>query len=105
MKQMKFLFILFLTLILSACATATPDKYRAKLQNFIDKPESELIEKLGVPSKTYESGGNKYLTYASSRYILLDRDFGITMTCTTTFTITNDIVKKYSFEGNDCKSN
>ena len=102
MKQIKFFLALFSAILLTACATT--EKYEARLQTFVGKPESAVIEKLGAPSKIYDSGGNRYLTYSSSNYLLLDRDFGITMVCTTTFTVSNNIIQKYSFEGNGCKS-
>ena len=100
----KYSLSLVLAVFLLGCAFPSAEKYEAVLQTFIGKPESVVIEKFGAPSKTYQSGGNNYLTYSKSSYMQLDTDFGMTFTCDTTFVINSGIVQKYSFTGNGCKS-
>lgn len=93
----------FITLLLG-CAIPTSEKYEAILKTFVGKPESVVIERFGAPTKTYQSGGNNYITYNRSNYRLIDTDLGVTFTCDTTFVINSGIVQKYNFEGNGCKS-
>lgn len=100
----KYSLSLVFAVFLLGCAIASVEKYEAVLKTFVGKPESAVIEKFGVPSKTYQSSGNNYLTYNRSSYMLLDADFGMTFTCDTTFVINSGIVQKYSFTGNGCKS-
>ena len=56
--------VLFLLLgaALAGCAPAFDRP--AFLATLVGQPEAELVRRLGVPSRTYETGGRKFLAYA-----------------------------------------
>ncbi len=59
----------FLTLLavlgITACSYGV-DR-RAYLATLVGQPETELIRQLGVPSRTYEAGGRKFVAYTERR--------------------------------------
>jgi len=63
------IFILFLILSLSACATTA--KYESKLNNFIGVSENSLIAAWGVPDKEYRLGnGKKAVEFVSKSTVI-----------------------------------
>ena len=58
--------ILASVLAVSACAYPNP-QHVAALNALIGKQEADLIRAEGVPSRTYEAGGHKFLAYSRSR--------------------------------------
>ncbi len=114
-----------LCLTLSACATT--EKYEAVLRSWVGHNEDELISSWGPPTGVYESGNNKYLTYQNSNsgYVpgvaptyqttLIGNTlytnaiggspgYSYTNHCKTTFTVTNNVIQSWRWEGNSCKS-
>jgi hypothetical protein len=114
----------FLT-VLSGCATTA--NYEKILNSWVGANEIDLVRNWGTPQRVYETGGTKFLTFASSRNIYMPgtaptytttyigntayttRTGGspsqnIGMICITTFEIKNDRVVTWRWEGNDCKA-
>ncbi len=52
--------------MLTACAYPSPQHVQ-KLNAFIGKSEADLVRGYGVPTRTYETGGVKFLAYNMSR--------------------------------------
>jgi hypothetical protein len=55
--------------LLAGCATTA--NYEKILQSWVGASELELVRKWGTPQRVYETGGTKFLTYASSRNIYI----------------------------------
>ena len=69
MQDMKVLHLLPI-LLLGACATG-PSRSDV-LNSMIGLPETEVVRQLGVPSRTYETGGHTFLAYIEQRAQVLD---------------------------------
>ena len=61
----RVLFWLMLAAVLAGCAPAF--NRSAFLATLVGQPEAELVRRLGVPSRTYETGGRKFLAYSERR--------------------------------------
>jgi hypothetical protein len=116
-------------LTLSACAYPNP-QHVAHLDTLIGKSEADLVRSEGVPNRTYEAGGHKFLAYSRARLETIPGDPGfgpygyggywgggwggwgggwggfppeiIQRDCETTFEIGNGVVLHWSFRGNAC---
>ncbi len=113
--------VLALLLLTAACTTGV-DR-RTFLNTLIGAPETEVVRQMGVPSRTYETGGHKYLAYSEQRadYIAggpflfgagfyYGPRFGyaafppqvIERVCETTFDIAEGRVLTWALRGNAC---
>lgn len=124
--MLKLLIYSAIALSLSACATTA--KYEAKLASWVGSNETDLVRAFGVPEKTFESGGKKFLVYYSGRNVYLPGQpasyttnvYGntaytrqtagsagqnIALSCETTFEVSSETVTSWSWRGNDCRSN
>ena len=52
-----------LPLALLAACSSLPDR-TAVLNSLVGQPETEVVRRFGVPSRTFETGGHNYLAYA-----------------------------------------
>lgn len=120
---------LALTALVSALLTgcATTDRYERSLNALIGLPEAALVQQLGRPNRSYESGGFRYLVYNTSdtayvagiangyqttgmgvheRRVAVggNPDMAIEATCTTTFELDQGKVVAWAHKGNYCKS-
>ena len=59
-----------LALLVTGCVDQLAQR-QAFLTQFVGHPDSDLVQQLGVPSRTYETGGVKYLAYDESRVELV----------------------------------
>ena len=59
-------FALLLPLLLAACGDGGAAR-RAYLASLIGQNETDLVRQLGVPTRTYEAGGRKFLAYDQRR--------------------------------------
>jgi hypothetical protein len=93
---------------------------QAQLSQLVGRPETELIQQMGVPDKSYEAGGMKYLAYTESRVDLIPAmpyPYGppfwgwygggfppqaVNLTCETTFALAGGIVRSFTLRGNAC---
>ena len=112
---------LCLVALLGACGDQLAQR-QAYLNQFIGHPDQELVQKLGVPTRTYTTGGVKYLAYDESRVALVpplppyspgpwwfNGGYGggpppqaVKLQCETTFTVADGVVKSYTLRGNAC---
>jgi len=115
-----------LALGLCSCAFPTREAFDAQMAAFIGRPEAELVATLGVPNRTYEVGGLRFLEYERRRIIGTPAGgagfgrfgwpygygYGIgyggtyvdTRECDTTFTLRGGRVERFSRRGNDCRA-
>ncbi len=125
---MRLYFTLLFSLFFVSCAVYTTQYYEEYLKSLIGISETELITLQGIPTKIYETDKAKFLTYykefsnytVSDSYsntdlykniitnnVYLGTDTSTIQThhktyCETMFTIINDKVVKYSYNGNKC---
>lgn len=120
---MKPILPLLLAAALAGCAPAF--NRPAFLATLVGQPETELVRRLGVPSRTYETDGRKFLAYSERRSEVIGGGpffggfgyFGsglglgydaafpseiIERTCETTFEVGNGRVLAWSLRGNAC---
>jgi hypothetical protein len=112
-------------LALAGCAYPNP-QHVAQVSALVGKSETDLVHALGVPSRTYETGGHKFLAYSRSKIESTPGDFGpwgwgggywgrgwggwgggfppeiVQRDCETTFDLLNGVVQSWNFRGNDC---
>lgn len=107
---------LILAVLLAGCAPAF--NRPAFLASLVGQPEAEVVRQLGVPSRTYEANGRKFLAYSERRseIVSLGVGFGgyfgpsfgyspseiIERGCETTFETANGRVLTWSLRGNAC---
>jgi len=110
-------------LALSACAYPSPQLV-SHLDSLKGKPEAALIQDMGVPTRSYDSSGHRFLAYNRTRYDSIPggpgfgywggwRGWGyggwgafppeiVKRDCEITFDLTGGIVQTYQLRGNDC---
>ncbi|HTB43885.1 MAG TPA: hypothetical protein VK741_09690 [Acetobacteraceae bacterium] len=114
--------ILFvLATVLCGCVNQLAQR-QALLDRFVGHPDSELVQQLGVPARTYETDGVKYLAYIESRVQIVPGlpinapgpwwaygGYGggwppqvVNLKCETTFAVAGGVVKSYTLRGNAC---
>ena len=49
--------------LLAGCANHTQQDLEARLGTLIGAPEADLVRRMGVPSRSYETEGRKFLAY------------------------------------------
>jgi hypothetical protein len=108
-----------LALLLAACSDELAAR-QAYLNQFVGHPEPQLVQQMGVPDRSYETGGVKYLAYDERRLNIVPPAppynvgpwygyYGgafpaqvVELTCETTFAVTDGVVKSYTLRGNAC---
>ena len=115
----KIIYLLPMLLLLSACGgnyivkdgkeiplnSATKEGYEQALEKLENLSEAQLIEQWGVPNRSYEVDGKKYLLYITEEISAsfsdgtgdIKRNY-----CNTTFTIEKGIVIKSKYSGKLC---
>jgi hypothetical protein len=113
--------MLFLALVLAGCVNQLAQR-QAILNQLVGRPEPELVQQFGVPTRTYETDGVKYLAYNESRVDIVPSlppygigpwwDYGaygggfppqvVNLVCETTFAVAGGVVKSYTLRGNAC---
>ena len=106
-------------LLLSTACVNTLAQRKARLTLLIGRPVSDLIQQLGVPTRSYETEGVKYLAYDESQIQILPGVPGpglwfngwwgggippdvIQWQCETTFAVATGIVRSFTLRGNAC---
>lgn len=118
-RTMRRWLALLLAITLGACANRLAAR-QAFLNQFIGHSDANLVQHIGVPTRTYETKGVKYLAYTESRVEFIPPLppyggppwwFGaydaappqvVNLVCETTFTVSDGIVKSYTLRGNAC---
>ena len=125
---MRRFFVFSALLGLVGCAYPDPQHVR-ELNALVGRTEPDLLRSYGVPTRTYDTSGLRFVSYQMSRIESVPGDgfgygafgyggfgyggfgyggfggFGpeiIQRDCTTTFELQNHIVRSYSLRGNDC---
>lgn len=114
--------IVLLALALAACVNYGAQR-RAFLTSLIGQPEAAAVQALGVPTRTYETGGVKFLAYDERRldvipggpffggYGVWGAGFGgfydfptevIERGCETTLEVANGRVRSWTLRGSLC---
>lgn len=94
---------------------------QAQLQRFVGQSEALLVAQMGVPNRTYEVEGTKYLAYDDAEQQVVSMPppypygppfwawYGggfppqiVTYTCETTFAVSHGIVGSFILRGNGC---
>jgi hypothetical protein len=111
--------------LLAGCAYPNP-QHVAALNGLVGKSETDLVRNYGVPTRTYMTGGSKFLAYNMSRIETIPGDWGwggygwggygwggpgwgggfgpelIQRDCDTTFELKSGVVQSWSLRGNAC---
>ncbi len=107
-------------LLLGGCANGLAQR-RADLCQWVGRPETDLVQAMGAPARSYETGGIKVLTYEDSRVDIIPGTsyypgYGpywtgagaglppqaVNLRCDTNFTIAGGLVKSFTQRGNAC---
>ena len=128
MKQVTAGLAVAAALALSGCALGPNPKHVAYLNTLVGKSETDLVRAMGVPSRSFDSGGHKFLAYSRTKLESTPGDPGfgpgwgwgypgwhggwggwggfppqiIQRDCETTFDLLNGTVQAYNLRGNDC---
>lgn len=96
---------------------------RAYLDSLVGRPEQEVVRQFGVPLRTYETGGRKFLAYDDRRLDIIPdpflvHGFGgpafgyfysgypplvVERGCETTFEVAGGRVQSWSLRGGECR--
>lgn len=112
--------LLVLVLLLAGCANGLAQR-EAFLSQFVGKPDSYLVQRVGVPTRSFTADGVQYLAYTESRLDIIPGFPGpgwgpgfwgwygggfppqvVNRICETTFAVKKGIVLSYSLRGNAC---
>ena len=116
-------------LLLAGCGDGGAAR-RAYLDSLVGRPEQEVVRQRGVPSRTYETGGQKFLAYDDRRLDIVPDPFFVggfggygrlggpffgyyggygypplvvERGCETTFEVSGGRVQSWSLRGNSCQ--
>jgi len=67
-RRMRRLAVLALVLAVPACGPNRGAERRAFLASLVGRPEASAVQALGVPDRTYETGGVRFLAYDERRF-------------------------------------
>ena len=117
---MRRVVLLVLAGLLGGCVNQFAAR-QAFVSQFVGQPEPVLIQQMGVPTRTYETGGAKYLAYDERRTDILPGSPGwgyggpfwgsygggfpaqvINLSCETTFMVSDGVVRSFNLRGNAC---
>jgi hypothetical protein len=113
--------LLFALPFVSACTTPPPENRQAMLQPLVGQSETEVVRQLGVPTRSFEADGHRFLAYMQ-RSVTVQPGTGawesfwglwwfhgpdvppeiVDLVCETTFEISAGKVQSYQLRGNAC---
>lgn len=106
---------LCLIMLAAAGCTNTLQERQAWLTQMVGKPEIDVVTAMGVPSRSYETDGVKFLAYDQQRIDVLGGAPGwgwgwgggfpaqvVVWTCETTLAVRGGVVVSYNLRGNAC---
>ncbi|MBY0331952.1 MAG: hypothetical protein K2X49_14920 [Acetobacteraceae bacterium] len=106
--------ILSAALLLAACAVPSTAAFDARMQALVGEPEVAVIQALGVPTRSTEAGGLRFIEYERRRVVGTSApvtwrwgspfagEFVETRDCRLTFTLREGRVERFDRRGNDC---
>ena len=109
-------------LVLAGLVAGCVDQLAAReayLSRFVGQPESAVVQQMGVPSRSFDTGGVRYLAYNEHRINLIPTfpSYGpfftgwygggfpsqvVELQCETTFEVSDGTVKAFTLRGNAC---
>ncbi|MFC4170145.1 hypothetical protein [Teichococcus aestuarii] len=109
---------LALPVLLAACAAPGPT-LEQRLATFINRSEGDLVAQLGVPVRSYETEGRRFLQFEQRQTVMVPGDpwgygyYGYrrpwavpssyaVVQCDMTFAIRNDRVESFTLRGQGC---
>lgn len=117
---MRMAVLILLAALLAGCGNQLAQR-QAYLNQFVGQPEAAVVQQMGVPTRSIETDGVKYLAYTESRVDVIPGLPGygwgapywgwygggippqvVTLTCETTFAVSNGVVQSYTLRGNAC---
>lgn len=100
---MRNILCIMLIVLLSGCATEAG--YQKIVNSWMGSDKHDLIEKWGVPTNNYkEDEHTEYFSYVETS-VSSDSSGNIyNWKCDTTFTITDDKVTSWKYNGNKCRA-
>lgn len=110
--------VLGVAVLMAACTNDLAAR-QAALGRLVGQPESVLVQQMGVPNRTYETGGVKYLAYDEGQLDIVPSFpsyspfvtgwYGggfppqvVEWQCETTFSVSGGIVRGVTLRGNAC---
>jgi hypothetical protein len=113
----RYVWLIGLAGLTAACTNGLAAR-QAELTQWVGRPETELLGTMGAPTRSYDAGGMKFLTYEDRRVEIVPGapfygpgPFGYgdgfpptatTLVCNTTFTVASGVVRAFSLRGNAC---
>ena len=100
---MRRLAVLALILALPACGPDRGAERRAFLASLVGRPEASAVQALGIPDRTYETGGVRFLAYDERRLAAVP---GGTLVgdCEMTLVVAGGRVQSWTMRGNLCSA-
>jgi hypothetical protein len=110
--------LLWLVALVAACGDQLAAR-QAYLARFVGQPESAVVQQMGVPTRSFETGGIRYLAYNQRRIELIPAfpTYGafypawygggfppqvVELQCETTFEVAEGTVRAFTLRGNAC---
>ena len=106
-----------LALAVAACSPTLQERTQV-VQQYVGKPEANLVQQMGVPDRVYQAGGIKFLAYDERRLGFAPAAYGgygpfggyaygyaafpppqVERICESTFEITNGTVQRATLRG------
>jgi hypothetical protein len=117
-RSMRCAALLLVAGLLAGCVDQIAQR-ETFLNRFVGQPESALVQQMGVPNRTYETGGVKYLAYDQHRVEIVPSFpsyspfftgwYGggfppqvLDLQCETTFAVSGGTVTSFTIRGNAC---
>lgn len=111
---------LALPLLLAACATGPT--FQQRMATYVGRSEADLVSGMGVPVRTYETGGRRFLQYEQQSTVTVPGDpwgYGggpwwgyrrpwavppsyAVVTCDITFALRQGLVENFTARGQGC---
>jgi hypothetical protein len=100
----------------AACANQLAQR-QAELAPLVGRPVADLIQRLGVPNRTFQAGGVDYLAYEERHIEIVPDLWGgpfwyggwntlppqvVQWQCETTFAVSGGVVRSFTLHGNAC---
>jgi hypothetical protein len=119
MRRAAALLLVLLLLPLAAACTNTLAARQAQLQPLVGQTELDLVQAMGVPTRTYQTDGVKFLSYQQQQTQVIPATpwywngpfpgfYGgfppqvVTWACDTTFAVADGRVTSFTLRGNGC---
>lgn len=67
MPRARRLLPVILLILATACSTGSPAEFDRRMATWVGHPEAEVVNALGVPTRTYEGDGRRLLQYEFAR--------------------------------------